>query len=147
AKPTPFSRRACPARVPAGGRWPFLLGLLGALLPAVPVRADVTVITLPLEGHYRVGRYMPVRVVGEAAPLEADGAVPTAPPPGAAGMDGVFPWLPVRQVSIPEAGGSFLTQLKPLADDEVLVAVVGDESQRPRAAVDRLFPGRRVVPV
>lgn len=128
--------------------WPAPVAILAVLFFSAGVRADATTITLPLEGHYHAGRYMPVRVVGEATALEADGAVPTTPPPGAAAVNGVFPWLPVKRIAVPEGGGGgFVAQLKPLADDDALVAVVGDESRRPRAAVDRLFPGRRVVSV
>src|SRR4051812_14535153 len=62
--------------------------------PVGPVR-----ISFPLEGHYRVGRYMPVRVAAAAArpgasiTLAADGAVPTELEPGGGKADTVVPWM------------------------------------------------------
>jgi hypothetical protein len=137
-----------------------VLSLLCALtvFPNVSAAASVEV-SFPLEGHYREGRSMPVRViVGDAAAgagavtLAADGALPTELPVTAGRTDVVIPWLAVRELNEPHwshsAGqsGTIAAPLKPLSEDERLVAFATDEPPR-AGAVARLFPGKAIVPV
>jgi hypothetical protein len=137
-----------------------VLSLLYALtvFPNLCAAAPVEV-SFPLEGHYREGRYMPMRVVvGDAGAgagtvtLAADGALPTELPVTAGRTDVVIPWLAVRELNEPRwsnsAGpsGAIATPLKPLSEDERLVAFATDEPPR-AGAVARLFPGKAIVPV
>src|SRR5579864_6347742 len=109
-------------------------------------------VSLPLEGYYRVGRYMPVRVATTqpgAFTLQAGGTMPTqiALP---AGGDAIVPWLAVSesagQADWSIAGAvnqSIDLPLRALRDDERLVATA---SQDPSAAAT-LFPGMKIVAV
>src|SRR5947208_11709610 len=82
-----------------------LLWLLGFLLPMHFCNAAAPVdVSFPLEGHYREGRYMPVRVgVVDAGTgtvtLTADGALATDLPVSAGRTDVVVPWLALRELS------------------------------------------------
>src|SRR5258708_10442681 len=75
----------------------FIAIWLSAACPFVC--ADITV-SLPLEGHYRAGRYMPVRVraTGEQGriSLSARDAVPTEIQ-SSGELDATFPWLAVSE--------------------------------------------------
>lgn len=115
-------------------------------------RADLRV-SLPLEGHYRPGKFMPVHVaIGEAdgpITLRAAGAVPTevqAP----AGRDAIFPWLPVTGAirgvhceSSGSGGESIDLPIRALAENERLVGVAGGDADAARP----LFPGKTIVPI
>ena len=111
------------------------------------------VVSLPLGGHYRPGRYMPVEVVCRAAEsgsfeLTAPGAMPTEIPL-AHDMDVIVPWLPIRGVDqihwtfAQHEHGSVVTALTPLEDNECLVGYVGADAD----AVAALFPGKKIVGV
>jgi hypothetical protein len=100
---------------------------------------------------------MPVRVAADALrpgtliTLAADGAVPTELDAGGGKTDAVVPWLAVGEVGEPKwsvagrAAGSVATPLKPLGEDERLVALAGEGHRTRDAAV--LFPGKVVVTV
>lgn len=130
----------------------FALSLVLVFYSMTAARADVRV-SLPLEGHYRPGKYMPVHVAigGADGPitLRAAGAVPTqmqAP----AGQDAILPWLPVtgsiRDVHC-ESGGSggasIDLPIRALAGNEKLVGVAGEDADAARP----LFPGKTIVPI
>ena len=111
------------------------------------------VVSLPLGGHYRPGRYMPVEVVCRAAEsgsfeLTAPGAMPTEIPL-AHDMDVIVPWLPIRDVDrihwtfAQHEHGSVETALTPLDDNECLVGYVGADAD----AVAALFPRKKIVGV
>src|SRR5690348_13227570 len=93
--------------------------IIAILLATGLARADVSV-SLPLQGYFRPGRYMPVHVQsrGEGAPLvlAADGAVPTEYRPSG-NADLVIPWLVIsdspRDVRWP-GGGNANVPLRPL---------------------------------
>ena len=114
--------------------------------------ADV-VVSLPLGGHYRPGRYMPVEVVsrrGDSGALElaAPGAMPTQIILSR-DADVIVPWLPIRgvdQIHWNLAGhehGDVETALTPLADNECLVGYVGADAD----AVAALFPRKKIIGV
>lgn len=136
-----------------------LLFLLFSLLPfqlASVARGDVN-LSLPLEGHYREGRYMPVQIhasdmTGNAVVVKADGALPTHVQLDAGKCDGVAPLLAVRApIENPRwetggAGGAVAAPLKPLGDDERLVGFFAEPAAATVLARE-LFPGKTVVPV
>ena len=115
-------------------------------------RADVRV-SLPLEGHYRPGKYMPMHVaIGEGEgpiKLRAAGAVPTEVQ-ASAGQDAMVPWLPVtgsiREVRCESAGSgsrSMDLPIRGLAENESLVGVAGEDADAARP----LFPNKTIVPI
>jgi hypothetical protein len=124
----------------------ILLALL--LIPAALARGQVSV-SLPLQGHFRPGRYMPVRLqtrgYSGSVTIAARGAVPTEYP-AAGNADVVVPWLVLvsgpGEVQVSAAGHPKLS-LHALADDERLVAVAGEEGD----AAPSLFPGLKIVAV
>ena len=133
---------------------PFLTFFVIALSFLIP-RASIAsvVISFPLGGHYRPGRYMPVEVVsqGEASgslELTASGAMPTEIPLSP-DMDLVVPWLPIQGVvqihwtMASHQDGNVQTALTPLDDNECLVGFVGADAD----AVAALFPGKKIVGV
>ena len=114
----------------------FTLVLILVISPQL--HADTT-LTLPLDGYYRVGRYMPVLV-------DADGPVEIR----AEGLLTTRVEKPARPVVVPvlmldrdleDAG--FSTTLKPLSDEERLVGVIGLATPD----VGGLFPGREVISI
>lgn len=118
-----------------------------------PARARGAVsVSLPLEGHYRPGKYMPVRIAvtdhSGVLWLTAAGAVETQVEIPASG-DAIIPWLGVSealtQAHISEAAGEHPLdlRLRALNEDERLVAIAGAGPEI--AAI--LFPGKTIIPV
>ncbi len=127
----------------------FCLGFASIIASAADVR-----ITLPLEGHYRAGRFMPVHVSasgidGGSLTLSAEGAVPVRIDAEGGKVDATVPWLIERDSirSIRWSDGSvqnpITLPLQPLADNERLVGIVGDGT----ATARRLFRGNSVIVV
>jgi hypothetical protein len=115
-------------------------------------------VTFPLQGFYRPGKFMPVRVQSSSATtgpvlLRADGAVGVSVEPGPDGaVNAVVPFLAVTELGAPRwevggASGTAAASLTPLQDDQVLVGVVGPDASAAASAAGKLFPGRQVVPV
>ena len=109
-------------------------------------------ISLPLEGHYRAGRYMPVRMIVRSQSgivrLEARGAAPSEIE-SSSDIDAIIPWLAVTEairephwlvnsVSLPVD-----LPLHPLGDDERLVGLAGEDADIARS----LFASKRIVPI
>jgi hypothetical protein len=128
------------------------LFVIAIFLTCPYVCAEIAV-SLPLEGHYRAGRYMPVRVrvAGEQGriSLSARGAIPTEIQ-SSGELDAIVPWLAVSEsVTSLEARAdssghqTVNSTLHVLDEDERLVAVVGEDAD----AAKRLFPGKRVIAV
>jgi hypothetical protein len=129
------------------------------LLALAPWCAAQVQVTFPLQGFYRPGKYMPVRVQSSAAAskplvLRAEGAVTVSIEPGQGGkVDVVVPWLTAAPLSQPRweipgtSAGTFDAPLTPLQDDQVLVGVVGYDVGAATSAAALLFPGRQVIPV
>jgi len=122
--------------------------LVALLICCGAARAEVAV-SFPLEGHYRPGRYMPVHISAsgnDTVMLHGNGSVPTEVS-WTGRFDAVVPWLAVVLLRDPgwwsSASGehSLDIPLKPLADDEQLVALAGDDGSAARA----LFPGKSVI--
>ena len=136
----------------------LLLCLVGATAATAPCAAEVRV-SFPLEGYYRVGRYMPVRVVvrGEGAgplTLAADGAVPVTLQLSGGGADGIVPLLVVREPfgglrwSLPDGrAGSVEASLVPLRDHERLVGYSGGTAAAALASATPLLENLSLVPV
>jgi hypothetical protein len=132
-----------------------LVPWLIVLAAALPCAAEVRV-SLPLEGYYRAGRYMPVRVVrsgeptGEVMTLSADGAVPTMVQLTSVPTDAIVPLLVVTEPLGPitwslQGGrkGTVETKLTALGLDDRLVGYAGGDA----SAAAPLFPGKTVIPV
>jgi hypothetical protein len=141
-----------------------------ALIPMILIAcassafAQSVTIDFPLEGHYRQGRYMPVHVIVAADPsatsisLQADGTVTTELPLFGGKADALVPWLAARgSVSGAKwsllagakeiAQGTIAADLKPMADDERLVAYTDGDLHEALLAAASIMPGRRVVPL
>lgn len=108
-------------------------------------------ISLPTDGHYRPGRYMPIRVAGathdDLIMLLGSGAIPSnIQHPESA--DFIMPWLIVSD-DVPDArwqqasGPVHHLELHPLADDQRLVGFAGTQEDLART----LFPDSTIVPV
>ena len=152
----PASAGRLPARQPTALRTiPLLLGpFLLVLGVALPCAAEVQV-SLPLQGHYRAGRYMPVRVVARGEPageltLSADGAVATTVQFTGGSADAVVPLLVVHAPlgpvswSLPDGrGGTVATGPAALGEQDRLVGFAGGDA----GAAGPLFPGKTVVPL
>jgi hypothetical protein len=108
--------------------------------------------SLPLEGWYRAGRYMPVRVEGNGpsgnwlTAITADGAVPVEWE-GGTGASAIVPLLtftntvgPLRLDGSPLTGAS---PLRALSSHQQLVAVAGTGDR----LAQKLFPGESIVSV
>jgi hypothetical protein len=119
--------------------------------------AEVTV-TFPLQGHYRPGKYMPVRVTSTkpvTAPLvlQAEGAVAVSVAPESGPMNVVVPFLATEAVRSARweitgvGGGTINAALAPVEPQQVLVGIVGTDAAAATATASELFPGRSVVPV
>ena len=124
------------------------LTFLFLLLIVSSVRAEsAPAIGLPLQGHYRPGKYMPVRVSGDGM-LAADGAVPVRVA-GQGGRDVIVPLLavrePLRNLKWTARGGaaSIDVPLAPLHDDEVLVGFADADAD----ALRPLLAGKTIVGV
>jgi hypothetical protein len=130
---------------------PWLLALIAARCAA-----EVQ-LSLPLEGYYRAGRYMPVRVVvrGEGAgplTLSADGAVPISLQLGGMGegADVIVPLLVVSEPlgpiswSLPNGrSGRLEARLTSLGEDDRLVGYSGANA----ADAAPLFAGKTIIPI
>jgi hypothetical protein len=129
------------------------LAIAFLLLSFVSLASGDVTLSLPLEGHYRAGRYMPLRITAHGEygviTLLAHGAVPTEIE-AAGDLDVVVPWLTLSESVREPAWESSSTArhpvelpLKALADDEKLVAFSGEDSD----IAGRLFPGKKIVPL
>lgn len=128
----------------------YLLILCPVLVLMQPTQAAISV-SLPTEGHYRPGRYMPVRVEGatrqDTITLQGGGAIPTEIP-HLESADLIVPWLIVGdQISdarwqLGEGAAQHLA-LQPLASDERLVGFAGTQQE----LTQLLFPGKTIIPV
>ena len=117
-------------------------------------------VSLPLQGYYRPGRYVPVRIVTRlaadpASPLtiRAGGAVTTVVNLSARAED-VVPWLPLQALrdarwSIPGvAEGTFRETLTELTDNDVLVGYAGSASAAEASrAGGEAWAGKNVIAV
>ena len=117
-----------------------------------PALGDTTV-SFPTDGHYRPGRYLPVRVQGAAGrgtlTFAGRGMVSTQVS-DADTNDVLLPWLPVADVideahwqSGDGADHPLTVRFRALGADERLVAFAGT----PTDAGQLLFPGNTTVPV
>jgi hypothetical protein len=124
------------------------------LLASSPAHAADVRITLPLEGNYRAGRFMPVHVTasgvrGETLTLAARGAVPVAVTAYGGNINVIVPWLAVRDSlndpSWSDGSGGHPLELKVRAasDGEKLVALAGEDA----AAARLLFPNETVLAI
>ena len=142
--------------MPAHGSTAFRLALLFLYWLSPPAFAADVRVTLPLEGYYRPGRYMPVRVeVGGASHdarlrLAAERAVPTDIVPSDGRAQGIAPVLPIeagaRQLrwTLGDDAGIVEAPLRALNPDERLVGFASDVDP---ALAQRLFPEARVTVV
>ena len=124
-------------------------------------RADDS-ITLPLNGYYHPGRYMPVHVA--MAPRNADeNEVKLSAPAGGSvwtnlrfdggPVDTVVPWMAVdpraQQLSwyvFPRQGGETLdTPLKPLGEHDRLVGWAGVDATAAMEVAQKIYPGDHVI--
>jgi hypothetical protein len=112
-----------------------LFGLL-ALFPAAGWAADLS---LPLNGNYRLGRYMPVRFGASSSEIQisADGAMTTAI---ANPIGGVAPFLIYAS---PVRNSPFSQPLHELTADERLIGFATDAPEIGK----QLFPGSTVIAV
>jgi hypothetical protein len=114
------------------------------MLIASPVMAAVT---LPLQGYWRPGRYMPVRVQGEMAAgvieIGGDGAVTSRLPASGGVVDAIVPVLMMSEGAIQWSGGVVDRPLRQLNADQRLVGFTTLDL----AAAQSLFPGETIVPI
>ncbi len=103
-----------------------------------------SIASLPLEGWYRPGRYMPVRLHGPASRITADGAV-TAEAEASIPLSGVVPLLvygdSINRICIDGTAISAPDRLHRLSEQQRLVGVAGDGEMLAHA----LFPGKQVI--
>jgi hypothetical protein len=119
------------------------------MLATVCPAAGAQDISLPLQGYYRPGRYMPVETPGGrggdggggAITLESAGAIPTLIAPQA--PPGVVPLLTLDDEPSTLHAGSQQLPLHALAAEDALVASTGDATQLAAA----LLPGRTIVSI
>ena len=115
-------------------------------------------VTFPLQGYYRPGKYMPVRVRTTAAVpapvlLRADGAITVSLDSGVGAVERVVPWLAADEVRAARwevrgvGQGPVDAPLTPVKADQVLVGIVGANAAASTAAAAALFPGSEVVAV
>ena len=145
---------------PPQATWPAVIGWAVVLLITPPVVQADLLVSLPLHGNYRVGKFMPVRVAaqaqgsGQSLLISANGALTTEIRPDNGRIDGVAPWLSIRAVRDLEwawgaAAGSagaanpLNLPLRPLDDNERLIAYVGADAD----ALASCFPGKTLVRV
>lgn len=135
------------------------VGLLFALAGGAPCLAESqpqVQISFPLQGYYRPGKYMPVRVRTDAATaapvvLRAEGVVNVSVGPGSAAIDAVVPWLAADVVRSPRweiegaDGGAVDVTFTAIEPRQVLVGVVSANMAAATTTVSDLFPGKSVV--
>jgi hypothetical protein len=130
--------RAVSARRQTGATRPGSVVALLILLTLVS-SASAANLSLPLDGYYRTGKYMPVRF--EASPTElrlsADGAVTTVVQNPAGG---IAPFLVVQS---PIRNSPFSQSLHELQPDEKLVGYAIDAP----GVAEKMFPGDHVIPL
>ena len=136
-----------------------LLIVVGSVAASAATTAQAQVeLSFPLQGYYRPGKYLPVRVRthpgggGAALLLRAQGAVPVSIDSAARGVDVVVPWLAVETMtdvrwSMEGTGGAVEAALTPLEPDQVLVAAVGASPDEAIVMASPLFPGKKAVTV
>jgi hypothetical protein len=134
----------------------FRLILLILCWPCVVSFAAEVRVTLPLEGHYRAGRYMPVRVevrgaaAGAVLRLTGEGIIPTHVETANGRAEGVAPVLPLTEAarelrwSLGEETGVVGTPLRALAERE---RFIGYASAVDAAIAGQVFPETAVVGV
>lgn len=140
----------------------LMVSLLFALSGGTPCFAESqpqVQISFPLQGYYRPGKYMPVRVRTDAATpapvvLKAEGAVDVSVGPGSTAMDTIVPWLAADVVRLPRweiegaGGGAVDVKFTAIEPGQVLVGVVSaDMAAATAAAAADLFPGKMVIPL
>ncbi len=132
-----------------------------AILFVIHAAASASVtISFPLEGHYRDGRYMPVRVVVADTPgansltLRAEGALATSITLAEGRTDAVVPWLSsggaitaARWATEGGGGANLEAPLRPLAAGERLVGYTSGDEASATAVSHALFPAEQIVPV
>lgn len=127
----------------------FVLTVL--MLFMAPATQAAPTLSLPTDGHYRPGRYMPIRIEGAARDnpiiVSGNGAIPSEiEHPQSA--DFVMPWL-IASDYVTDArwqvsgGQAHPLTLHPLGSDERLVGFAGPQQDFARL----LFPGSAIVPV
>jgi hypothetical protein len=107
-------------------------------------------LSLPLDGWYRTGRYMPVSVTSSdgstSSTIVASGAVPTTFE-STGNTAAIVPLLifadGAGSLSVDNASVAGTPQLRPLASHQQLVAVAGGGDR----LAAKLFPGESIVPV
>lgn len=128
------------------------IALIALAIPAWCRSAEIS-IALPLQGHYRPGRAMPVRVTGRIdAPsdlltLRARGAVTTLIPPRDGRIDATFAWLSIREITDvswsiePATQHALDLPLHPLEENERLIGYAGGDpaALKPMFANDTLI--------
>src|ERR1041384_660037 len=130
-----------------------------ALKPISPRMPETHIqVTLPLQGHYRPGQYMPVRLAGTSdratahATLRIDGTdlLPLVLPIPNSQVDAIVPLLalrvPILQIKWTIADDPphlVRAPLHLLAEDERLVGFTAIDLAFARP----LFPGRRIIPI
>lgn len=113
-------------------------------------------VSFPIQGYYRVGKYMPVRIAADAAAtpveLRAEGAVTVSVGRGSESVDVVVPWLAVTRLRGARwAGGGasndVVATFTPLQANEAAVGVAAADLAAGAAAAAELFPGKSLVPI
>jgi hypothetical protein len=119
-----------------------------AIVAIIAAGASASIsVTLPLQGNYRVGRYMPIHITADACQrltIEGDGVMPVTIDARGQAVDAVFPLLivatPGAIIASDDKGNraSFTPNMNPLGDDQRLIGTVGDAKD----GAGRLFPGK-----
>ncbi|MGE5608793.1 MAG: hypothetical protein ACM359_06045 [Bacillota bacterium] len=129
----------------------FLFLCLSLIWISSPAQAAVEM-SLPLEGYYRPGRYMPVRVMAEQTStlfLQGQGVIPTQINADQTRLDGIIPLFPLdntlRLLHWTAGGtqGTLQSSLRALQPDQCLVGLVADDLPFAR----QLFPDKTVIPI
>lgn len=129
----------------------FLLLCLALIWMDGPAQGAVE-FSLPLEGYYRPGRYMPARITAEQTPmllLQGTGVLPTQVNADQTRLDGIAPLLPLdntlRTLHWDAGGtrGTLQASLRALQPDQRLVGLVADDLEFAR----RLFPDQTIIPI
>ncbi|HZK82547.1 MAG TPA: hypothetical protein VFC46_15800, partial [Humisphaera sp.] len=121
---------------------------------AAPIFAADATLTLPLQGYYRPGHYMPVRVSarcdspGAVFSLRATNALTTQIKADGDTIDATVPWLSIRTIrdvnwSLGPADHPIELPLHPLEDDERLIGYAGADAD----ALAPSFPGKKLIRV
>jgi hypothetical protein len=122
---------------------------LAAIIPwLIPLHAAAQVsVSLPFEGHYHPGRFMPVRIIAPAhqptIELTAHGALPLVfenPKEGEA----IIPFLPVSDsIKSFQVVGAQSVALVPVRDNQRVVAFVDSDPD----IANTLYPGDQILPI